>query len=68
MENKATLKNKFQESIEKEILYEKNSVQCKYCGHKILFSRRSKEICNICGHYVFKNKKEEFKFRLRGKL
>lgn len=39
---------------------------CLHCGHSILIpKKRGKRICNQCGHLVFKNKNEEFKYRLK---
>lgn len=38
---------------------------CSHCGHSILFqSRTNKIICKWCGHWVYNNKKDEFKDRL----
>lgn len=37
------------------------------CGHSITFpdySKTNKILCTYCGHYIYKNKKEEFKDRL----
>lgn len=40
------------------------SVKCK-CGHTVLVPRRiDKKICTWCGNYVFRNKEDEFKYRL----
>lgn len=40
---------------------------CKNCGHTMnLSNERDKRVCTHCGKYVFKNDKEEFKFRLLG--
>lgn len=44
------------------------SVKCK-CGHSILITNRyGKVICNYCGRLVFRNKKEEFEYRLKERL
>lgn len=41
---------------------------CK-CGHKVMIeNKREKTLCNWCGNYVFKNKKDEFKYRMECKL
>lgn len=39
-------------------------VRCK-CGHTIVMVKRSKVLCSHCGHYVYKDKKEEFKDKMR---
>ena len=42
-----------------------NRIYCKNCGHTMNISnQREKRICNHCGQYVFKDDKEEFKYRL----
>ena len=33
------------------------------CGHRVLVMY-DKAICSYCGKYVFKNKQDEFKYRL----
>lgn len=39
--------------------------KCKNCGcTKLLSHQITKAICHNCGHYVFLNDQEEFKFRL----
>lgn len=38
---------------------------CPNCGHTLLFNRPDKVICSWCKHYVFKNKKVEFEWRLK---
>ena len=39
------------------------------CGHSVMITgKNSKTVCNWCGKYVFKNKKEEFEYRMREKL
>lgn len=39
------------------------------CGHKVLIRfDEVKSLCSWCGNYVYKNKKEEFKDRMKGKL
>ena len=37
------------------------------CGHSIVFpptSKTNKTICTWCGHFIYKNDKEEFKEKL----
>jgi hypothetical protein len=44
--------------------YTINTYTCE-CGHRVfILKNRDKEICTWCGKYVFKSKKEEFKYRL----
>lgn len=46
----------------------KHKYQCK-CGRKIYIDRtRDKAVCDWCHRYVFKNKKDEFKYRIKEKL
>ena len=40
--------------------------KCK-CGHSVDVLGK-KKICTHCGNYVFKNKEEEFKYRLEEKI
>lgn len=43
-------------------------IKCPYCGTRIhfyAFEDKTKQLCDICGRYVFKNKQEEFKYRLK---
>lgn len=53
--------------INRLMAYSKNSIKCPRCMHSILTSK-SKEICRWCGCYVYKDKKEEFKYILGGML
>lgn len=42
-----------------------NRIVCKNCGHTMNISAsRDKRICTHCGKYVFREEKEEFKYRL----
>lgn len=45
----------------------KAKVTCK-CGHRVLLGNQPKAICSWCNCYVFKNKQEEFKYRLNEQL
>lgn len=39
------------------------------CGHRVIVPEsKNKEICNWCGHYVFKDKREEFRYRVKEKI
>ena len=47
-----------------------NKYYCE-CGHSVIiypFERRTKKVCSVCGRYVYINKKEEFKDRLKEKM
>lgn len=49
--------------------YAKVKYQCKKCGHKVVIPKWvDKQLCDWCGHYVFKNEKDEFKYRIKEKL
>lgn len=48
--------------------YDKVKYRCK-CGHKVIIPEKvNKQICSWCGRYVFKNKKDEFEFRLKERM
>jgi NADH pyrophosphatase NudC (nudix superfamily) len=45
-----------------------NSVYCK-CGHTVEFwTNENKVLCTYCNKYVFKTKKDEFDYRMKGIL
>lgn len=45
-----------------------NRTICK-CEHSVSIPADiDKVICSWCGYYIFKNKKDEFKYRMREKL
>lgn len=45
--------------------YTDNTFKCK-CGHSVVVSSRIKKVvCNHCGRYVFRDKKDEFMYRLK---
>lgn len=47
---------------------QKHLYMCK-CGHKTMIRfDEIKALCSWCGNYVYKDKKDEFKDRMRGKL
>ena len=49
--------------------YDKVKYACKRCGHKVVIPKwEEKNVCDYCGYYVFKNDKDEFKFRMKEKL
>lgn len=44
------------------------TIKCK-CGHSVLVpARNDRKVCSWCGEYVFRNKQDEFKYRLGSKL
>lgn len=46
----------------------RNTIKCK-CGHSIAFkSCEKKKLCHWCNKWVFKNKEDEFKYRLKEKM
>lgn len=52
-----------QKKLDKVI--EHNRYYC-HCGHSVtILPNESKVFCTYCGHWVFKNKKEEFMYRLK---
>lgn len=50
--------------IKRLMTYSKYAIKCPRCLHSIL-TTREKALCNWCGIYVYKDKKEEFKDNLR---
>lgn len=54
----------FQEQLKLDSFIKNNlNVKCK-CGHSIDLINKDKTICSHCGKWVFKNKQDEFKYRL----
>ena len=48
--------------------YEQVKYQCS-CGHKVVIPYWvDKQLCSWCKNYVFKNKQDEFKYRMKEKL
>ena len=48
--------------------YEKVKYQCNNCGHKVVIPYHvEKQLCSWCKHYVFKNKQDELKYRMKEK-
>ena len=40
-----------------------------YCGHSVVINPREKRVmCRHCGHWVYKDKQEYFKERMKGIL
>ena len=67
MRNPRTKQDKeFQNQAE---YYSKIKYECKNCGHKVVIPTfQKKNICDWCGNYVFKNKKDEDLFRIKEKI
>ena len=48
--------------------YDKVKYRCR-CGHRVIIPYNvDKQICSYCKRYVFKNKAEEFKYRVKEKM
>lgn len=48
--------------------YAKVKYECSNCGHKVVIPYHvEKQLCNWCHNYVFKNKQDEFRYRLNEK-
>ena len=48
--------------------YDKVKYTCE-CGHRVVIPKWvDKNLCRWCGRYVFKNKKDEFEYRMKEKL
>lgn len=43
------------------------TVKCK-CGRSVVIGRKGMAICRTCGRMNFLNKKDEFNYRMRGKI
>lgn len=55
----------FKSDTKKFRMYADNTYKCKY-GHSIAIPKFiNKKICTWCGNYVYKNKKEEFRDKLK---
>jgi len=65
------LYNKSDERIDKlEAVRRKYKHKCK-CGWFIViypFEKKTKKLCTHCGNYVYIDKQEEFKDKLKGKM
>lgn len=48
---------------------QENKFACKHCGHKQLVPvYMGKAICDWCNHFIFRDEKEEFKYRMNERL
>lgn len=53
---------------EDTIYFKKRSVfkiTCSYCGHTTYDMIEDREICSWCNHWIYKNKKVEFRYKLK---
>ena len=49
-------------------VYDEVKYRCK-CGHRVIISKgETKALCDWCHNYVFINKQEEFKYRVKEKM
>lgn len=63
---KKLLTNKEYNKMSDEL--DKVKYKCK-CGRRsVIHYNEEKTICSWCGRYVFKNKKDEFKYRIKEKM
>lgn len=42
--------------------------RCKHCGHTLLLGYSEKKICYVCGNYVYRNNKIEFREQIKKRL
>lgn len=40
-------------------------IVCKKCGHKVTFGRKDRVICSWCGHWIYKDDKTEYKYKIQ---
>ena len=51
-----------------EQMFVRARVKCK-CGHSVIFpNKEDRIICGWCGHYVYKNDKAKFKYKLKEEM
>ena len=46
----------------------KHKRYCKNCGHSQIVINVDKTICTWCGHYIFRDDKAEFEYKLKQKI
>lgn len=44
---------------------QKAKKKCKNCGHTQLLGRQEKVVCDWCKHYIFKDDRVEFMYKLK---
>ena len=48
---------------------QKRRIKCKRCGcTRSVRAADNKNVCRNCGYYIFRNDKEEFKYRMKERL
>ena len=48
---------------------QKRRIKCKRCGcTRSVRGSDNKNVCRNCGYYIFRNDKEEFKYRLKERI
>lgn len=58
----------YDQMTEKMHQQKEHTIKCK-CGHSVIVvPTLPKKMCTWCGNWVFRNKKEEFKYRLMEKI
>lgn len=58
----------FKKDTQRAINYYSTCLHCERCGHSLQVIRRNKAFCEWCGRYIFKDKKDEFEYRIKEKL
>lgn len=54
------------ESVKKRSsTYTDLSTHCKFCGHTIVIVNVDRIVCNWCGHWVYKDNKTEFIYKMK---
>lgn len=64
MKNKGISREQLEKDTKSSIEFYKTCVKCERCGHSLPIGRQNKILCKYCGNYIFKNKKEEFIYRM----
>ena len=57
-------RDKYQKIANEESKYK---IQCS-CGTKTVMIEADRTICRGCGHWIYRNKQIEFKYKLKGRL
>ena len=64
MKKMSMSERKRREDKKRSIEFYESCVKCLKCGHSVPIGRKDKMLCEFCGKYVFKDKKEEFRYRM----
>ena len=43
-------------------------VKCPTCGHSVLIYKTDRVICDWCNHWVYRNDKARFKFKMKEEM